>query len=94
MGTSDTLSCGHVSLDVPLSPGLVYAPDAPAKTTLNETENPPLDAVTILHILRNPHGWAEHLLRAARLQGADLIEQLQKDLNQAEMTLAAMGTNR
>jgi hypothetical protein len=62
--------------------------------TLHQADNPVLDTATILHILRHPHGWADHLLKAARVQGADLIERLQKDLNQAEMTLAAMETNR
>lgn len=66
----------------------------PTKDALNALKDPVLDLSTILHILRNPYGWADHLLRAARLQGADLIEQLQKDLNQAEMTAAAMETNR
>lgn len=33
-----------------------------------------MDNTLVLHILRNPHGWVEEQIRAARLTAADLIE--------------------
>ena len=33
-----------------------------------------MDVHTILHLLRNPYGYSDELLREARLQAADMIE--------------------
>lgn len=36
------------------------------------------DLNTILHILRNPHGWSENDVRKARLEAADRLEKVNK----------------
>ena len=36
----------------------------------------------ILHILRNPYGWTEDEVRRARLEAADLIEGLWRELRE------------
>lgn len=35
----------------------------------------------VLHVLRNPHGWNDHVVRDARLAAADEIERLHAALN-------------
>jgi hypothetical protein len=34
----------------------------------------------VLHIIRNPYGWSEEEVRAARLKAADIIEWLERRL--------------
>jgi hypothetical protein len=34
----------------------------------------------VLHVLRNPHGWNDHVVRDVRLAAADLIERLHGSL--------------
>ena len=38
----------------------------------------------VLHILRNPHGFTENVVRQARLDGADRIEALDRELAEAD----------
>ena len=39
-----------------------------------------MDNTLTLHILRNPYGWGEEQIREARLAAADLIEDLERQL--------------
>jgi len=52
-----------------------------------ENNNPP-NRTSILHILRNPSGHSEHLVRRCRLLACDDIEAKQKKIENLDLTTA------
>jgi hypothetical protein len=44
----------------------------------------------VLHILRNPWGWAEDEQRQARLAAADMLEEHQREVTELQEALIAL----
>lgn len=43
-----------------------------------------METTEVLHILRNPHGWNDHVVRDARLAAADEIERMTNQLTESQ----------